>query len=122
MIVRTGLPTYHLDNEFTYRPGDVLGRKKFGNIIEHRFLVGFDGAIAHSPGPGQVFQIGNIQDVLTDGGLLHVIDPSPSLEETDRRFARADALMGMAWWNMNCHMTVNFIVAPDDFWATLRAA
>jgi hypothetical protein len=120
-----GLPTYSLSNGFTYRPGDILGRTNFNSIIEHRFLVGFDGEVAHSPGPGQVFQIGTLQDVLVEGGILRVIHRSPSLQETNRRFDRAQMLMGVSWWNLTCHATVNFIVCPQhivDFLDAIRAA
>jgi hypothetical protein len=58
--------------------------------------------------------------VLAEGSLVRVIHPSPSLEETERRLDRADTLMGVSWWNMNCHATVNYIVAPD--FLVLRAA
>lgn len=125
MIVRTGLPTYQLSSGFTYRPGDIVGRTKFGSVIEHRFLVGFDGEIAHSPGPGEVFRMGTLQEVLQDGGLLRMLNPSPSLEETYRRFERANMLMRVSWWNMTCHATVGFIVLPQhlvELFETMRAA
>jgi len=125
MIVRTSLPTYQLSNGFTCRPGDILGRTKFGSLIEHRFLVGFDAEIAHSPGPSEAFRTGTLQEVLQDGGLLRMLNPSPSLEETYRRFERANMLMGVSWWNMTCHATVDFIVLPPhvvEFFEKLRAA
>ena len=125
MIILTGLPTHRLSNGFTYRPGDILGRTKIGSLIEHRFLVGFDGEIAHSPGPGDVFQLGTMQTVLAEGGVLRTINRSPSLEETYRRFGRANMLMGVSWWNMTCHATVDFIVCPQhivDFVKRFRAA
>jgi hypothetical protein len=122
VIVQTGLPTLSLSSGFSCRPGDIIGRTKFGSLIEHRFLVGFDGEIAHSPGPGQVFQLGTLQDVLKEGGVLCMINPSTSLEETYRRFARADRLMGIPWWNMTCHAAVNFIACPRDIADFLDAA
>jgi hypothetical protein len=125
MIVLTGLPTCRLSNGFTYRPGDILGRTKFGSPFEHRFLVCFDGVVAHSPGPGQVFQLGTLQEVLANGGVLRVIHRSPSLEETYRRLNRANRLMGVSWWNMTCHASVDFIVCPQhiaDLLVARRAA
>lgn len=125
MIVLTGLPTYRLSNGFTYRPGDILGRTKFGSMIEHRFLAGFDDEIAHSPGPGQVFQLGTLPGVLAEGGMLRVVNQSPSLAETYRRFDRANQLMGVSWWNMTCHATVDFIVCPQhivDFIEAIQRA
>src|ERR1035441_10912361 len=123
MIVLTGLPTCTLSNGFTYRPGDILGRTKFGSIIEHRFLVGFDEQIAHVPSASDVFQLGTLQDVLAEGGILRVINPSPSLQETYRRFSRAEMIIGVSWWNMTCHATADFIVCPQhivDFVAMAR--
>jgi hypothetical protein len=125
MIVLTGLPTHRLSNGFAYRPGDILGRTKPGNLIEHRFLVCFGGEIAHSPGPGDVFQLGTMQAILAAGGVLRAINRSPSLQETYRRFDRANMIMGVSWWNMTCHATVDFIVCPQhvvDFVERFRAA
>ena len=125
MIVLTGLPTHRLSNGFAYRPGDILGRTKPGNLIEHRFLVCFGGEIAHSPGPGDVFQLGTMQAVLAAGGVLRAINRSPSLQESYRRFDRANMIMGVSWWNMTCHATVDGVVCPQhvgDFVERFRAA
>ena len=123
MLVWKELPTYTLSNGFSWRPGDILGRRKFTSPIEHRFLAGFDGEIAHTPGPSEVFQLSTIDQVLKDGGFLRVINPSPSLAETHRRFSRAEMIMGVSWWNMTCHATVDFIACPQqigDFFENLR--
>jgi|ERR1035441_3580620 hypothetical protein len=126
MIVLSGLQVYTLSNGFTYSPGDILGRTKFGSIVEHRFLAGFDGKIAHVPGPGHVFELGTLEDVLIEGGLLRVVSSSPSLAETYRRLNRAGRLMGISWWNMTCHATMEFVACPqpiaDLFDAAFRAA
>ena len=53
MLFRTALPVYNLFG-LAACPGDVLGRQKWGSLIEHRWLLGFDGEIAHSAGPGRL--------------------------------------------------------------------
>jgi hypothetical protein len=108
MFVRTGLPTYDIAG-LLVRPGDILGRTKPGSIIEHRALIAFDGAIGHSSGPGDVFRPGALQEVLKDGGVIRVVYPTRSLEETEWRFVRANQIIGVPWWTMNCHTTTDFI-------------
>ena len=118
MYILTGLPTYHIAG-LPVRPGDVLGRTKPGALIEHRVLVGFNGEIAHVPGPGGVFRPGRLEDILADGGLIRIVHPTDSLQESYRRFARAGNIMGVSWWNMNCHQTTDFIAAlPLNPWLT----
>jgi hypothetical protein len=118
MYIRTGLPTYQIAG-LPIRPGDVLGRTKPGSLIEHRALIGFDGEIAHVPGPGDVFRLGTLQEILANGGLIRVVHPTASLQESYRRFARAEQIMGVSWWNMNCHQTTDFIAArPLNPWLT----
>jgi hypothetical protein len=118
MFVRTGLPTYQIGG-LQFRPGDVLGRTKPGSLIEHRVLIGFDDAIAHSPGPGDVFRTGWLQDILADGGPIRVVNPTRSLQESELRFARANQVIGVSWWNMNCQQTTDFIAgALPNPWLT----
>jgi hypothetical protein len=101
------------------RPGDVLGRIQPGSAIEHEFLVGFDGAIAHVPDIRDVFRSGMIDDVLNPGGRLRVTRPTRSLEESEFRFARAKEIMGTSWWSMNCHEAMDYVVgAPPTPWLT----
>ena len=108
MLIRTVLPKYDLAGSLV-RPGDIVGRTKFGSIIEHTFLLGFDDEIAHSSGPGDVFRLGHLDEVLKDGGLLRIVDPTSSLLETDLRFAHANRILGVPWWDMNCHQTTEYI-------------
>jgi hypothetical protein len=116
MLIRTGLPTYQIAG-LQFRPGDIFGRTKPASIIEHRVLIGFDGVIAHSPGPGDVFRPGRLQDILANGGLIRVVHPTGSLEESEWRFARAEQIMGVPWWNLNCHQTTDFIAGlPRNPW------
>ena len=117
MYIRTGLPTYQIAG-LPVRPGDVLGRTKPSALIERRVLVGFDGAIAHVPGPGDVFRPGWLQDILADGGLIRIVYPTDSLQESLQRFARAEQIMGVSWWNMNCHQTTDFIAVSRNPWLT----
>jgi len=118
MYIRTGLPTYEIAG-LPILPGDVLGRTKPGSLIEHRALIGFDGEVAHVSGPGDVFRLGTLQEILADGGLIRVVHPTDSLQESYRRFARAERIMGVSWWNMNCHQTTDFIAAlPLNPWLT----
>ncbi len=72
-------------------------------------MIGFDGAIAHVSGPGDVFRRGALQEILTPGGRICIVSPTTSLEETWMRFARANKLMGISWWQMDCHRTTTFI-------------
>jgi hypothetical protein len=109
MLIRTGLPKYDLAG-LLVRPGDIIGRTKFGSIIEHTFLLGFDDEMAHSSGPGDVFRSGHLYEVLKDGGVLRVVDPTNSLRETELRFAHANRIVGVQWWSMNCHQTTDYIV------------
>ena len=67
MFVMTALPEYDLFG-LVVRPGDILARTKPGSVIEHRAMVCFDGEIAHSAGPGDVFRPGQLQEILKDGG------------------------------------------------------
>jgi len=118
MYIRTGLPTYQIGG-LTFKPGDVLGRTKPGSIIEHRVVIGFDGAIAHSPGPGDVFRPGSLDDILMAGSQIRVVYPTGSLAESEQRFARANQIMGVSWWKMNCHQTTDFVVGvPPCPWLT----
>lgn len=109
MLIRTGLPAYDIYG-LTVRPGDILGRTKMGSIIEHRALICFDGEIGHVSGPSDVFRPGILDEVLNDGGIIRVVYPTRSLEETQWRFDRANQIMGVGWWEMNCHTTTDFIV------------
>jgi hypothetical protein len=116
MIVMTGLPEYRLGG-LLVRPGDIVGRKKFGSLIEHTFLLGFDDEIAHSSGPGDFFRLGYIDEVLKEGGMLRVVDPTGSLRETQLRFAHANQIIGVPWWDMNCHQTTSYIAqASRNLW------
>jgi hypothetical protein len=108
MIVMTDLPEYNLAG-LIVRPGDIVGRTKFGSIFEHRFLLAFDDEIGHSSGPGDVFRSGYLHEVLKDGGVLPVVDPTASLRETGLRLAHANQLLGIRWWDMNCHQTTYYI-------------
>jgi len=108
MLVRTDLPKYDLFG-LVVRPGDILGRTKPSSLIEHTFLLGFDGEIGHSSGPGDIFRPGCLEEILKDGGLLRVVEPTGSLEETFIRLMHANRLVGVPWWNMNCHQTIDFI-------------
>lgn len=112
------LPTYDIFG-LLVRPGDILGRTNPGSLTEHRVLIGFDGAIAHVPGPADVFRPGQLQEILTPGARIRIVNPTRSLEETDFRFARAHKLMGVSWWNMDCHRTTGFIAGfPQNPWLT----
>jgi hypothetical protein len=118
MFVQTGLPTYDIAG-LLVRPGDILGRTKPGSIIEHRALIAFDGMIGHSSGPGDVFRSGALEEILKDGGVIRVVYPTRSLQETEWRFARANQIMGVSWWQMDCHTTTDFIAgALPDPWLT----
>ncbi len=118
MYIRTGLPTFQIAG-LSVRPGDILGRTEPGSIIEHRVLIGFDGVIAHVAGPGDVFRPGRLEDILADGGLMRVVHPTESLQESYRRFARAEQIMDVSWWDMNCHQTTDFIAGlPRNPWLT----
>ena len=110
MVMRTALPTYDFAG-LVARPGDIVGRVSRGSIlgIGHRALMGFDGAIAHSAGPGDYFRIGSIREILDDTELVSIIHPTRSLEETYARFARANQLIGTSWWDMNCIQTTDYI-------------
>jgi hypothetical protein len=108
MYIRTGLPTYQIAG-LPVRPGDILGRLNPGSPIEHRAMIGFDGAIAHVSGPGDVFRCGALQEMLTPGARIRIVSPTTSLEETWMRFVRANQLMGISWWNMDCLRTTTFI-------------
>src|SRR5260370_1085491 len=68
MFLMTDLPQHDLYG-LIVRPGDILGRTTPAAIFEHRFLLGFDGQIAHSPGPSDVFRSGWLAEVLKDGGV-----------------------------------------------------
>jgi hypothetical protein len=57
-----------------------------------------------------------LQEILADGGLIRVVHPTYSLHESYRRFARANRVMGVSWWNMNCHQTTDFIAGPPVPW------
>src|ERR1039458_2892360 len=109
MLVMTDLPKYNLAG-LLVRPGDIIGRTKFGSMIEPTFLLGFDNEIAHSSGPGDVFRSGHLHEVLKDGGVLRVVDATRSMRETELRFAHANQILGVRWWNMNCHQTTEYIV------------
>jgi hypothetical protein len=66
-----------------------------------------------------VFRPGRLEDILADGGLIRIVHPTDSLQESYRRFARAGNIMGVSWWNMNCHQTTDFIAAlPLNPWLT----
>jgi hypothetical protein len=109
MLVMIDLPKYQIAG-LTVRPGDILGRRKPGSLIEHRVLVGFNGAIVHSSGPGDVFRPGLLQEVLKDGGVVRVVHRTASLDDTKGRFMRAERIIGIPWWRMNCIQTTDFIV------------
>jgi len=99
--------------------GDILERQNPGSLIGHRFLLGYDGAIAHVPSMSDVFRYDRLEDVLTPGAQLRIIYPSRSREESELRFARANQIMGVAWWDMNCHQTMDFVAGlPQNPWAT----
>jgi hypothetical protein len=108
MIIMTDLPIYDLAG-LLVRPGDIMGRTKFGSIIEHTFMLGFDYEIGHSSGPGDVFRPGHLHEILKDGGVLRVVDPTTSLRETELQFAHANRIVGVRWWDMNCHQTTEYI-------------
>lgn len=108
-LIRIALPTYNLYG-LLVRPRDVLGRLRPLSIVEHTFLLD-DGKIAHTSGPGDVFRSGWLEEVLKDGGKLRVVDPTSSLDETYLRFANANRLLGVDWWDMNCRQTMAFIVS-----------
>ena len=109
MFVRTGLPIYDIFG-LQVRPGDILGRTKPGSIIEHRALVCFDGTIGHTSGPDDAFRPAALEEILNDGGVIRIVYPTRSLEETQWRFDRANQIIGVSWWKMNCHTTADFIV------------
>jgi len=116
MFLMTDLPQHDLYG-LIVRPGDILGRTTPAAIFEHRFLLGFDGQIAHSPGPSDVFRSGWLAEVLKDGGVLRIVDPTSSLQETQRRFINANRLIGVSWWSMDCIRTTDFIaIASRDPW------
>ncbi len=108
MILMTSLPEYDLAG-LSVRPGDIIGRTKFGSFIEHTFMLGFDDEIVHTSGPGDLFRLGSLEEVLKEGGILRVVDPTRSLQETQLRFAHARQIIGVPWWNMNCHQTTSYI-------------
>ena len=112
------LPKYEIIDGFTIKPGEVLGRTKPGALFEHRALVSFNGAVFHSPAPGDVFRPGSLQEVLAPGGRIRIVYPSNSWEETARRIARAEQILGMPWWNMNCHQTTDFVVGIRNLFLT----
>src|SRR5580704_6914912 len=97
MLVRIALPIYDLFG-LAVRPGDILGRTKIRSLIEHTFLLGFDGEIGHSSGPGDVFRPGKLDEVLKDDGIIRVVDATGSLEETYLRFAAANRIIDVPWW------------------------
>src|SRR5260370_2772308 len=116
MFLMTDLPQHDLYG-LIVRPGDILGRTTHAAIFEHRFLLGFDGQIAHSPGPSDVFRSGWLAEVLKDGGVLRIVDPTSALQETQRRFINANRLIGVSWWSMDCIRTTDFIaIASRDPW------
>jgi hypothetical protein len=116
MYIRTSLPTYDIAGLWV-RPGDIFGRTKPGSIIEHRVLIGFDGAIAHVPGPGDVFRPARLQEILTPGARIRVVNATRSPEESELRFERANKLMGVSWWDMNCHRSMDLIAGlPQNPW------
>ena len=108
MIVLTELPRYELAG-LVVRPGDIIGRTKFGSIIEHTFLLRSSNGIAHTAGPGDAFRPGWLDEVLKDGGVLQIVDATGSLRETRLRFAYANQIVGVLWWDMNCRQATNFI-------------
>jgi hypothetical protein len=110
------LPQYAIVSGFAITTGDILGRTKPNSIIEHRVLVSFNGLVFHSPEPGDVFRMGTLEEVLAPGGQLRIVHPTRSMEETFRRLARAKQILGVPWWNMNCHQTTDFIVGLRGQW------
>jgi len=108
MYTLMALPTYRIAG-LLVRPGDILGRKNPGSAIWHHALLGFCNTIAHSPGPGDVFRFGVLQEILTPGARLRVVSPTTSTAETRRRIVRAGRLLGVSWWHMNCWQTATFI-------------
>lgn len=118
MYLREGLPTYVIYG-LKAKPGDVLGRTNPGSAIEHEFLLGYGGAIAHVPDIWDVFRSDVIDNTLSPGGRLRVTRPTRSLEESEFRFARAKEIMGTSWWSKNCHEAMDYVVgAPPNPWLT----
>jgi hypothetical protein len=119
MFALTDSPRYEIGGLIA-QPGDILGRTKFGSFIEHRVLLGFDGEIVHTTGPGDVFHPDWLDEILKDGGFVRVVYPTVSPEERQRRFIYAERLLGVPWWNMNCHQTTNLIVwaSKNPSWMT----
>jgi hypothetical protein len=72
--------------------------------------------VFHSPEPGDLFRIGTLREVLVPGGQLRIVHPTRSMEETYLRLARAQQILGMPWWNMDCHQTTDFIVGLRNLW------
>ena len=110
------LPQYEIVNGFRITAGDILGRTKPNSLIEHRVLVSFEGMVFHSPEPGDVFRGGTLDEVLAPGGQLRIVHPTHSMEETFLRLTRAQQILGVPWWNMNCHQTTDFIVGLRNLW------
>lgn len=110
-------PRYNLFEDFTVGLGDIVGRTLPGSFIEHTFIIDYLGII-HSAGPGAVFERDRLQKVLVPGSRMRIINPSHSWEETRRRLARAEQIIGVPWWNMNCHQTMEFIVGARNPWLT----
>lgn len=109
MFVFTDLPKYNLFG-LEASPGDILGRTKPGSLIEHRAMLCFDGEIVHTSGPGDIFRPGRLEEILKDGGVVRIVHATTSLEEMQRRLMHADRLIGVLWWDMNCHQTTDYIV------------
>jgi len=109
MYIPPPLPVYEIAGVRT-RPGDINGFTAFGSLIEHTWLHGFYGQIAHVASPADFFRLGQVEEVLKNGGKFRVVHPTHSLEETQRRFQRANQIMGVSWWEMNCHATTDYIV------------
>jgi hypothetical protein len=110
------LPQYEIADGFSLTVGDVLGRKRPDSLFEHQVLVAFNGAVLHSPGPGEVFRWGTLDEVLEPGGRLRIVYPTRSGDETFRRLARAQQILGVPWWNMHCQQTMEFVVGQRNFW------
>jgi hypothetical protein len=110
------LPTQEIVAGFVVKPGEILGQTKPGSVIEHRLLIGYHGIVFHSPGPGDVFRRSTLQEVLAPGGQIRIVHTTSSLQETQQRLARAELIMGVPWWNMNCHQTTDFVVGVRDIW------
>ena len=103
----------------TFGPGDAVRRWNHDVGVAHDFLVGVGDQAFHSPGPGNVFQMATVADVLANARWVEVVDAAPSPQAAWARIKTAIGLIGTPWTfgDANCQDTISYIVngKPNSF-------